>query len=84
MARYTSELAVQQIGSRYDLVLIGARRARELNRGWKPLIDTCHGSVVTALSEIEQGKIGRDYLRKNPNPTRKERPEQINTLEEQS
>lgn len=75
MSRYTSELAVGQVGSRYDLILIAARRARELNRGWAPLVDGDNTPTVTALREIEQGKIGRDYLLKPQNLDRKERPE---------
>ena len=74
MARYTSEDAVKQIGSRYDLVLVASRRCRELNRGWKPLVITNHGSVVTALMEIEAGKIGREYLLKPLNLDRRELP----------
>ncbi len=73
MARITSEVAAQQVG-RYDLILIGARRARELNRGWRPTIDSKNGIVVTALREIESGKIGRDYLLKPQNLDRRERP----------
>lgn len=60
----TSEDAVNQVGNRYDLVLIASRRTRELKRGHKPLIDSKHKPAVTALNEIEQGKIGRDYLLK--------------------
>ena len=75
MARLTSELAVQQVGSRYDLVLIASRRARELNSGWKPLLNCDNMPVVTALREIEAGMVGRDYLQKNPNIDRRERPD---------
>jgi len=72
----TSELAAQQIGSRYDMILIGARRARELNRGWRPKINSQNGVVVTALREIEAGLVGREYLSKPQNIDRKERPPQ--------
>lgn len=68
MARITSEKASEAVGSKYDLVLIASRRVRELNRGDSPLIDDPHRSpIVTALREIEQGKVGREYLVKNPN-----------------
>ena len=61
----SNEDAVAAVGNRYDLVLIGARRARELGRGDKPRIDgPKHGAVVTALKEIERGLVGRDYLYK--------------------
>ena len=74
MARLTSELATQQIGSRYDLVLIASRRARELRHGWKPKIESTNDALVTALREIEQGHIGREYLLKPANIGRKEKP----------
>lgn len=70
----TSELATQQIGNRYDMILIGARRARELSRGWRPQIRGRNGIIVTALNEIETGVVGRDYLLKPQNIDRRERP----------
>ena len=73
MARHTSELAALQVG-RYDLILIGARRARELTRGWRPMVKGTNGPVVTALHEIEAGHIGREYLLKPQNLDRRERP----------
>lgn len=76
MARLTSEVAARQIGSKYDLVLVAARRARELNRGWKPLVKSSNGIPVTALREIEAGLIGREYLLKPTNIDRRERPPQ--------
>ena len=71
MARITSEVAASKVG-RYDLILIGARRARELNRGWRQRVDSKNGIVVTALREIEQGLIGREYLLKPQNIDRRE------------
>lgn len=76
MARISSELAARAVGSKYDLVLIAARRARELNRGWRPTVTCDNDIVVTALREIESGNIGRDYLLKPPNLDRRERPPQ--------
>jgi len=67
-ARYTSQAAVEMIGNRYDLVLIASIRAKELKRGYKPLIETNNKPIVTALNEIEQGKIGIDYLKKIKKP----------------
>jgi DNA-directed RNA polymerase omega subunit len=61
----SNEAAVEAVGNRYDLVLIGARRARELGRGDKPRINgPKHSAVVTALKEIELGLVGREYLYK--------------------
>jgi DNA-directed RNA polymerase subunit omega len=64
MARLTSELAVAQVGNRFDLVLIASIRSRELKKGHMPLVTSKNGPNVTALREIEAGKIGRDYLKK--------------------
>lgn len=67
MARISSEEAGLKIGSKYDTVLIASRRVRELRNGHAPMISDPHASeIITALREIEQGKVGRDYLLKNP------------------
>ena len=74
MARLTSERAAAAVGNKYDLVLIAARRARELKRGWRPLVQCDNDVLVTALREIEAGKIGRDYLLKPRTLDRREKP----------
>jgi len=74
MARISSETAALQIGNRYDMILIGARRARELSRGWRAKVSGKNDVVVTALREIEKGHIGKEYLLKPQNIDRKERP----------
>lgn len=63
-ARYTSQDAVDQVGNRFDLVLIASARARELKRGHLARVVTKSGPMVSALEEIEKGLIGRDYLNK--------------------
>jgi DNA-directed RNA polymerase subunit omega len=75
MARITSERAIRAVGSQFDTVLIASRRARELKQGWTPKVDSPYGPLVTALTEIEQGKIGREYLAKPANIGRHEQPE---------
>lgn len=62
MPRISSEKAVEMIGNRYDLVLIASARARELAQGHRPKVQTEFRSALTALTEIEEGKVGRDYL----------------------
>jgi DNA-directed RNA polymerase subunit omega len=64
MARITSQDAVKAVGNRYDLVLIASRRTRELRNDHAPHIKSDNGAIVTALKEIEQGFVGRDYLTK--------------------
>ena len=61
-AGLNSQVAVEAIGNRYDLILVGARRMRELGRGDRPKVNVKHGQAVTALLEIEAGLIKKDYL----------------------
>ncbi len=60
----SNEACVAAIGNRYDLVLVAARRARELGRGDAKRVDSKHGITLTTLKEIEYGKVTRDYLYK--------------------
>jgi len=46
------------------MVLIAATRTRELRRGKRSLIDSDEKPAIVAIQEIEQGLIGREYLRK--------------------
>jgi DNA-directed RNA polymerase omega subunit len=64
MARISSQDAAKAVGCSYDLVLIAAARVRELKRGHQPKIKTDDGPIVTALTEIEQKLVGREYLKK--------------------
>jgi DNA-directed RNA polymerase subunit omega len=58
------EKCVERVGNRFDLVLIASARARELRRGYQKLVSTTNSIPVTALREIEEGKVGREYLKR--------------------
>jgi DNA-directed RNA polymerase subunit omega len=60
----TSQAAVEMVGNRFDLILISSLRARELRAGYPSKLGKTNGPIVTALNEIEQGHVGRDYLKK--------------------
>ena len=64
MARITSQKAVDMVGNRFDLVLIACARTRELKNRHAPKVICNNGPLVTSLREIEEGKIGREYLKK--------------------
>lgn len=64
----SSSEAVTAIGNRYDLILIASRRVRELNRGDMPKLKCRRGTTLTALKEIEFGKVGKSYLYKELDP----------------
>lgn len=65
MARVTSQKA-QEICGRFELILIATARAREIGNGSPPLTDNPGATgIVTALREIEEGKIDpQTYLAK--------------------
>lgn len=64
MARVTVEDAVKKIGNRFNLVLIAARRARQLSiEGKEPLVETQNDKpTVIALREIEEGLVTQDTM----------------------
>ena len=64
MARVTVEEAVTQVGNRFDLVLVAARRARQLAvEGKEALVDEQNDKpTVIALREIEEGLINQQTL----------------------
>ena len=59
MARVTVEDAVDQIGNRFDLVLVAAKRARQLAvEGKDAMVEAGNDkSTVVALREIEEGLV---------------------------
>lgn len=64
MARITSQLAAEKIGNIFNLVLVASLRARELKSGHAPMVGGKNGNLITALREIEEGKVGVEYLDK--------------------
>jgi DNA-directed RNA polymerase subunit omega len=57
MARITVEDCLERIPNRFELVLAAARRAKQLLKGARPLVDSDNKDVVTALREIAAGKV---------------------------
>ncbi|QUM74883.1 DNA-directed RNA polymerase subunit omega [Moritella sp. 24] len=64
MARVTVEDAVQQVGNRFDLILMAARRARQLQiNGKEPLVAPENDKpTVIALREIEAGLMSNELM----------------------
>ena len=59
-----TDKCVANIGNRFELVLVASQRVRELSRGNMKQVNTHNGVAVTALQEIEQGLVTRDYLKR--------------------
>lgn len=61
MARITVEDCLEQVPNRFQLVLLGARRAKQLLKGARPLVETDNKEVVTALREVAAEKVAMKY-----------------------
>jgi DNA-directed RNA polymerase subunit omega len=57
MSRITVEDCLQKINNRFELVMLASKRARQLFKGAKPLIEADNREVVVALREIAEGKV---------------------------
>lgn len=67
MSKVSSQAAAQALGNRYDLILVGAERIRELRRGDAARVANPGkkmGVVETALTEIAQGQVGYEMIGK--------------------
>lgn len=57
MARITVEDCLRKVESRFELVILAARRARMLMKGAKPLVESTNRPIVSALREVSAGKV---------------------------
>jgi DNA-directed RNA polymerase subunit omega len=63
MARITVEDCLEQVGSRFDLVLLASKRARQLVNGVAPLVPMENDKpTVIALREIAEGLVSRESV----------------------
>jgi len=64
MARVTVEDCLKYIPNRFDLILIAAKRAHQLNSGgFKSTLDVGKDKpAIVALREIEEGLIDKSFL----------------------
>ena len=57
VARVTIEDSLEKVPNRFELVILGAKRARQLINGEAPLIKSNNREIVLALREIAAGKV---------------------------
>ncbi len=57
MARITVEDCLRKVESRFELVILAARRARMLMKGAKPLVESTNRPIVSALREVAASKV---------------------------
>ncbi len=65
MARVTVEDCLENVNSRFELVLLASKRARQLVNGKEAMVDWENDKpTVVALREIGEGKISNKILDK--------------------
>ena len=57
MARITVEDCLRKVESRFQLVMLAARRAKMIMKGAQPLIEADNRPIVMALREVAAGKV---------------------------
>jgi DNA-directed RNA polymerase subunit omega len=65
MARITVEDCLEVVDNRFELVMMAAKRARQLANGVEPQIDNSEANdkpTVLALREIAAGRIDNTYI----------------------
>jgi len=60
MARVTVEDCLDAVDNRFAVVMIAARRARQLAAGAESMVESQNKENVQALREIAAGKVGFD------------------------
>ena len=61
MARITVEDCLEHVPNRFELVLLAARRAKQLLKGARPLVESDNKEIVTALREIGANRVRLEY-----------------------
>ena len=63
MARVTVEDCLEHVDNRFELVLLGSRRARQIAQGKEPMVEMENDKpTVVALREIAEGKITNEVM----------------------
>lgn len=63
MARVTVEDCMEKIPNRFEMVLVAAKRARQIYSGDEPTVEEENDKpTVIALREIAEGNVGVDIL----------------------
>lgn len=61
MARITVEDCLDNVPNRFELVLLAAKRAKQLLKGARPLVESDNKEIVTSLREVAANKVRMLY-----------------------
>ncbi len=60
MARVTIEDCLDTVENRFALVVLAARRARDIATGTEPMVEAPNKEAVVSLREVAAGKVSFD------------------------
>lgn len=66
MARISIQDCLDRIPNRFAVVMLAARRMRQLQKGSDPLVECKNKEAVTALREIAAGLVGIHNMQNIP------------------
>ncbi|MFZ9520967.1 MAG: DNA-directed RNA polymerase subunit omega [Silvanigrellaceae bacterium] len=66
MARISIQDCLDRIPNRFAVVMLAARRMRQLQKGSDPLVECRNKEAVTALREIAAGVVGIHHMENIP------------------
>lgn len=79
---YTDDIIKKAGVGQFDLILMAAQRAGELQRGATSRVESTGISpAVVALAEIEQGAYTQEHFDKGPNHTTEEQADEHHTTQ---
>lgn len=68
MARVTVEDCLGQVENRFELVILAAKRARQISQGAEPTVEKDHDKpTVLALRELAEDSIDKEVVMNDPN-----------------
>ena len=68
MARVTVEDCLDQVENRFELVILSAKRARQIANGAEPTVDWDNDkATVVELRELAASSIDKDVVMSDPN-----------------
>ncbi|HMM45039.1 MAG TPA: DNA-directed RNA polymerase subunit omega [Candidatus Macondimonas sp.] len=83
MARVTVEDCLSNVDNRFQLVLVAAKRARQLVRGAEPFQEWDNDKpTVLALREIAHGDVTREILKEKDIPLVKQFPQVMGAIDD--
>ena len=80
MARVTVEDCLKKVPNQFELAVLGAKRAHQLIRGARPLVESDNRDIVLALREIAAGKVRK--ASNEPRPPTQSSPHLSETVSE--